>query len=180
MARNPRRLDTDLDALYAELPKIDCQGLCSDSCGPIEMSVRERQRIEGEHGEVTCGMGASCSMLDAQRRCRAYATRPMICRLWGLTKKMRCHYGCVPERWLSDAEVFRFIARADSIGGAPHDRAERLEQSIEHQIRTRPELIAKLAREIIKPPTLADRARLISPPGIVNDRTQVQPRRGTR
>lgn len=139
------------------------------------MSVRERQRIEREHGEVTCGPGASCSMLDGQRRCRAYAVRPTICRMWGLTERMRCPYGCVPERWLTDAEAFRFIARADSIGGAPRDRAERLERSLDEQLKARPELIAKLASEIIKSPTLGGRERLISPPAIHYDRTGVKP-----
>lgn len=180
MAPNPRLLDKRLDALYAELPRIECQGLCSDSCGPIEMSVRERQRIEREHGEVTCGsVGASCSMLDENRRCLAYAKRPIICRLWGLTARMRCHYGCQPERWLSDAEAFDFIARADTIGGSPTDRNGRLEQ----QLRVQAEAlgaayekhVSEVARKVVPVPTLGDRRRLISPPGIHYNRTGVKP-----
>lgn len=39
-----------LDALYAEVPTIDCQGLCWDSCGRIDMSNAERRRIQAERG----------------------------------------------------------------------------------------------------------------------------------
>ncbi len=120
---NPRIQDERLDALYAKLPKIECQGLCSDTCGPISMSVRERARIQRAAGkDVTCGDRASCSMLTENRRCGVYDIRPMICRLWGLTRSMRCHYGCRPERWLSDEECVRFIAEADVIGGEPRGR----------------------------------------------------------
>jgi hypothetical protein len=41
---NPRKQDRELDALYAQLPTIKCQGFCHDSCGPIDLSVRERTR----------------------------------------------------------------------------------------------------------------------------------------
>lgn len=135
MARNPRRIDAEMDALYGQLPKIDCQGYCHDSCGPIEMSVRERQRIESEHGPITCDhLGPNCSMLDGERRCRAYATRPMICRLWGLMEAMPCHFGCRPEGGLlSNSRAAFFIAEADRIGGVPSGRAEHLVEQLERQ-----------------------------------------------
>lgn len=134
MARNPRRIDAELDALYAQLPRIECQGYCHDSCGPVEMSVRERQRIESEHGAITCGFGPSCSMLDENRRCRAYTTRPLICRLWGLMEAMPCHFGCRPEGGLlSNEQAAFFIAEADRIGGVPTGRAEHLIEQLEAQ-----------------------------------------------
>lgn len=127
MAPNPRRQDERIDAIYAKLPALQCRGLCSDSCGPIEMSVRERQRIEGAAGKpVTCGPGASCSMLTEDRRCSVYAIRPGICRVWGSVRSMRCHYGCRPERWLSEDEAVRIIAELDVAGGDPGGRESRL------------------------------------------------------
>lgn len=38
--------------------------------------------------------------------CLAYSIRPLVCRLWGMcnTELMRCPHGCVPTRWVSDAE----------------------------------------------------------------------------
>lgn len=128
---NPRRQDRELDALYATLPRLDCQGHCHDSCGPIQMSVRERARIVQRAREpVTCGAGASCSMLDGGRRCRVYDIRPMICRLWGLVKALPCPYGCRPEGGLlSDADGMRLLVEAERIGGSEGDRMLRaLEQ----------------------------------------------------
>jgi Fe-S-cluster containining protein len=120
-----------MDALYAQLPSLACQGLCHDSCGPVDMSVRERARIIERAGPVTCGPGASCSMLTAERRCGVYDIRPMICRLWGLLRGLRCPYGCEPERWLTDAEACAFIVGADRIGGCPEgDRAQRAAEDI--------------------------------------------------
>lgn len=118
MAPNPRRVDARLEDLYAELPKIECKGKCFDSCGPIDMSVRERRRIEEVSGPVTCN-GLTCSKL-INNRCSVYALRPMICRLWGLIEAMPCHHGCRPEGGLiPDLEGFRLLARSMEIGGGP-------------------------------------------------------------
>lgn len=178
MAPNPRRLDERLDALYAELPNIECGGYCQDSCGPIDMSVRERQRIEGEHGEVKCGVGPTCTMLTITGECRAYEIRPMICRLWGLMESMRCPYGCVPERWVTDAEAFEFLSRADAIGGSPTDRERRIYEQVKLQADALgPDEWQKYAKEVaartLLRPTLA--GRRVSPPGIDNKGTGVTP-----
>lgn len=128
---NNRRLDRELDALYATLPHIECQGLCSDSCGPIGMSLRERGRIiERARKPVTCGSYASCSMLTDDRRCSVYDIRPMICRLWGLLNSMRCPYGCIPEGGLlDDAEGVRLLLEADNIGGS-EDRDQLVREAL--------------------------------------------------
>jgi Fe-S-cluster containining protein len=115
---NARKQDRQLDALYDSLPAMRCQGHCSDACGPIAMSVRERARIiERARAPVTCGAHATCSMLTPERRCSVYDIRPMICRLWGLVRSMKCPYGCRPEGgWLPDSEGIRLLAEADRIG----------------------------------------------------------------
>lgn len=143
---NPRIQDERIEALYAQLPKIECQGLCSDSCGPISMSVRERARIQRAAGkDVTCGERASCSMLTEDRRCGVYEIRPMICRIWGLTRSMRCHYGCRPERWLSDEEAVRLLAETDLIGGEPKGRERQIRQALKNEAQMR-EAAAYIAR----------------------------------
>jgi hypothetical protein len=120
---NHRRQDRELDALYATLPKLDCQGYCFDSCGPIETSIRERARIiERARKPLTCNKGADglCSMLTDDHRCSIYDIRPMICRLWGLIERMPCPYGCRPEGGLlDDREGLKLILEADRIGGKP-------------------------------------------------------------
>jgi hypothetical protein len=148
---NPRKQDRELDALYAQLPALRCQGYCADSCGPIDMSVRERSRIvERARKAVKCEKGGLCNMLDENRRCTVYDIRPLICRLWGLTRSLACPYGCRPERWLTDAESARFLVEAERIGGSPlGDRAQRAMAlaigSLDEKEMTR------IAREVIGP-----------------------------
>lgn len=157
MARNPRRQDERLQALYDRLPTIRCQGLCHDSCGPIDMSVRERDRIEREFGPVTCGAGATCTMLDEHRRCRAYAIRPLICRLWGVLESLPCPYGCKPEPgYLTREEGFSLVAEADLIGGEPRGR----ERVLLAQLRA---FQAMEAEERIRLSRLANRAAGTTP-----------------
>lgn len=175
MAPNPRRQDERLQALYDTLPTIRCQGLCHDSCGPIDMSVRERVRIESAHGPITCGAGASCSMLDEQRRCRAYDIRPLICRLWGIIDSMPCPYGCVPEpRYLTREEGFSLIAAADLIGGEPRGREALLRRQIAAFESLPQAEQARLARDVNRavgqaPATLAGREAAL-PPTVIHDR----------
>lgn len=123
MAPNPRLQDQRLQELYDQLPQIDCAGLCHDSCGPIQMSIRERTRIEGLAGEpITCGFGPSCSMLTTERKCSVYTIRPLICRLWGLMRSMPCPYGCRPERVVEDDEAMALLVAAEEIGGSAANR----------------------------------------------------------
>jgi len=142
MAPNPRRLAARLDALYAELPQIDCQRLCYDSCGPIPAAPFERQRMEREAGfelkverhiyQRASGLESchECSMMREQR-CSVYAIRPMICRLWGLTEDMPCPYGCVPSRRLSVAEGMEFLRRAFEIAGTPDNWEQWTKEALE-------------------------------------------------
>lgn len=162
MAPNPRRLDARLDALYDQLPSMSCKGLCHDSCGPIEMTVRERQRIRERTGEdVTCGMGATCSMLTPDRKCGVYDIRPMICRGWGLTRTMRCPYGCEPDDgFMEDADLFRLLGEADVVGGRDGGRTERLQAGILQALQSDPEERARanaLARAMYERPTINGR-----------------------
>ena len=167
MAPNPRRQDERLTALYATLPAIDCQGLCSDSCGPIEMSVRERDRIERAAGrKVTCGAGASCSMLTADRRCGQYELRPLICRMWGVVESLPCPYGCVPEGGrLPDEDGYRLLVAADEIGGAVNRedlrrRVEGLRALADLPPETRRRMVRDVAATIARPSLAGRRGAL--------------------
>lgn len=126
MAPNPRRLDARLDALYEKLPKLDCRGLCADSCGPIEMSVAERQRIKRAgvdlvpYDQMMATSCWVCPALSPLGRCTIYDIRPMICRLWGIVESMPCPHGCVPDGGrLSDEVGMGMLAEALSVGGSP-------------------------------------------------------------
>lgn len=107
---------TRLDALYAELPTLQCQQKCQESCGPVFMSRLEWERICSRLGEERQGTAdLRCPMLK-DGGCEVYSTRPAICRLWGLVEKMRCPWGCVPERFLTDEEAHAWLERVVGAG----------------------------------------------------------------
>lgn len=114
-----------LDKLYKKLPKIDCKRLCAASCGVIPVGKYEKQRIAKVVGrepfpepEVILQklenkeFDLTCSLLK-EGKCEVYRIRPMVCRLYGLVKGMRCAFGCVPERWVSDREAKELLKKAD-------------------------------------------------------------------
>jgi Fe-S-cluster containining protein len=111
-----------LDELYSRLPKIECQGLCQDSCVPVGglASKLENKRVLDTYGKGPKrpphpGM---CQWLSLHGRCMAYSHRPLICRLYGVTAQMRCKHGCRPEKVLTFEEARDLWAESIAIGGA--------------------------------------------------------------
>lgn len=105
-----------IDEIYRQLPTIQCQGKCSESCGPILMSDAEEKRIVDAVGhEPDFGPDLKCNLLQCNR-CSVYEIRPLICRLWGLVKAMRCPFGCVPDRWLPEEESRRLLKENGELG----------------------------------------------------------------
>lgn len=143
MARNPRRVDAELQRLYDRVPEVKCDGSCHGACCFIEASVRERERMERASGQrldtldaaAPNGAGSKighdgrllgryrCSMLTDDGRCGVYDARPMICRLFGVAEGMECHRGCIPDRMLSFAEAAELLTEAMRVGGDPRGRA---------------------------------------------------------
>jgi hypothetical protein len=122
-----------LDALYAELPKLDCKGKCWKCCGRVLMGPGERERISREGGvdiptvaEMRREHRDLCVALKSHR-CTVYDVRPLVCRLWGIEETMRCPFGCVPEGgWMSTDEATEFRLRAWVIAGWSSDEDEEL------------------------------------------------------
>lgn len=117
-----------LDRLYARLPKLECKGLCQESCGPIEMSQLERLRllpvtITNRHHAMAQFLRTgdfTCDALGEDGRCTVYSRRPLICRLWGSVEIMKCPHGCVPEGgFISSEEAGEMIRESLRIGGEP-------------------------------------------------------------
>jgi Fe-S-cluster containining protein len=129
--------DLALEQIYAQIPDVNCRGLCGESCGPVPSSRRERMRaatrgyrlptmnealvvsaINKEGKEIP-----SCDAYDEDaKRCRVYEVRPVICRLWGAVdaEGMRCPWGCEPgpgQRLLTPEEGHALMAAANHIGG---------------------------------------------------------------
>lgn len=95
---NTHRLQA-IDAILAELPRIECRRLCQQACGPLMMSRLEQRRIESVSGLdfnpmpmmqklITTGETQDCPAL-VNGACSQYAIRPAICFLpnsWVFTK----------------------------------------------------------------------------------------------
>lgn len=118
-----------LDALYARLPPMVCKGLCAVACGPVPMTGLEARRLQvTTHAKprtvlrLTLPQGTPterCGYLTADDRCQAYAVRPLICRVWGLTRLLSCMHGCVPERWITEPEFLALAQEIERLGGPP-------------------------------------------------------------
>jgi Fe-S-cluster containining protein len=101
-----------IKALYASLPRLDCAGKCAESCGPVFMTRVEWQQIcKRTRSEPSAGDGLTCPML-VEERCSVYEVRPMLCRLWGMVETMKCPWGCIPERYLTEKEGYELLQRA--------------------------------------------------------------------
>jgi Putative zinc- or iron-chelating domain len=125
MGKTHSQADAELQALYDQVPDIpECDGRCQISCGPLDMSTRERQRIRAAGVRITPGhealARAGTFWCEALRdgRCSVYELRPMVCRLWGATEDMPCPYGCVPAGGHLPARVgVTLLARSVRAGG---------------------------------------------------------------
>lgn len=98
-----------IDAVYAAIPDVRCKGLCHRACGPIDMSEAEHARITERHGSAPTVLALqdperftllpnamTCSKL-VDKRCSIYADRPLVCRLYGAVRELRCPHGCTPD-----------------------------------------------------------------------------------
>lgn len=95
---------------------MDCKGLCSDRCGAIPCSSLERKQLEARGKPFGTNGQMVCTMLKGTR-CTAYSVRPLICRVWGTTEKLRCPHGCEPERWLSEQEFNELAQEMQKLSG---------------------------------------------------------------
>jgi hypothetical protein len=130
-----------MEAIFAQFPAIECKKLCSDFCNIIPMSRLEFARLKQTNpklkskglawgtrvGGTFPGRGyvigfrievdsvGICPLLK-DGLCSVYNHRPGICRLWGLTKKLKCPYGCEPERFLTEEEAHGFMTKIAELG----------------------------------------------------------------
>lgn len=125
MSRGGRIPPKELRDLFAQIPNVNCQGKCANSCGPIGCSALEKTLIEERAGKkLTTDDDNMCLMLK-RGKCSVYAIRPIICRLWGVVPSMPCPHGCKPEQPMSDQEGYRIMAQAMELSGDTDGEAMR-------------------------------------------------------
>jgi uncharacterized protein len=107
-----------LQCLYRQIPTLACQGLCTEACGPLGLSQLEFVQIQRATPlRLAEGKTTACPLLK-RGRCTVYATRPMICRLWGVVESMPCVWGCRPERYLTVDEADSLMREAEQLSQA--------------------------------------------------------------
>jgi hypothetical protein len=107
--------------LYEQIPAVDCQGACWDTCTRFPVPREENRRLRRVTGlEIEAPQTPPhppCPLL-VDLRCSAYEIRPLICRLWGSSEIYPCNYGCRPaEGLLSVKDTYRLMARAYELSG---------------------------------------------------------------
>ena len=112
----PLRFGDELQSLRDQVPDAGCKGLCQESCGPILWYRAENEAIIRASGPIRAGRAdLTCPYLSSEGQCEIYQVRPMICRLWGSVKAMRCPHGCRPKRWLTNKEAYSLLDEADRL-----------------------------------------------------------------
>lgn len=114
------KANAEMDKLYRRIPEVHCKGLCQEACSIIPMQESEARRLKARTGEWPTydAKELRCSMLTEDGKCSVYGIRPLVCRLFGAVRKMTCPHGCVPDRWVSEAEARAITEQAVRIGGA--------------------------------------------------------------
>ena len=99
--------------LRDQIPSFRCIVGCHDCCGPVTVSTEEMARLpvksEAERDAALAEL--SCPYLGKQG-CEIYAERPLICRLFGTTPRLRCPNGQRPVYMIDEAvedEIHRFL-----------------------------------------------------------------------
>jgi Putative zinc- or iron-chelating domain len=141
-----------MQAIYDRVPPMaDCKGHCWISCGPASMTPWERRRLALAGHKITPDELARkapydfwCEALGPDGRCRAYESRPLICRLWGAVDWLPCPHGCMPVGgWLPNDVAFRLLVEVTDLGGygdpVDPEAAEKLKN---------PAVVAALAKEM--------------------------------
>ena len=101
--------------LYAQVPNVQCKGLCHATCGPIAAAPAEWHTLaeRGVHlPRRIRDLTMRCPALTALNTCRVYGDRPLICRLYGVTEGLPCEFGCVPDAVLTDDQAYDLIRRS--------------------------------------------------------------------
>jgi hypothetical protein len=109
----------DLESVYATIPPMPCKAGCGKCCGPVMATELEAQRVEAAIvGLPRSSDALDCPAMDPQTKaCRAYAVRPMLCRLYGHVPNMTCPEGCRPAKQMRDTEARGLLTLVERIGG---------------------------------------------------------------
>lgn len=110
-------MTTDLQAIYDQVPKVYCKGLCTKTCtiAPCSAAERGQYAAKGLQPPQLDKSSKRCSYLIGGR-CRIYSDRPLICRLYGATPQLKCIHGCKVEGGrIPDSKAKKLIKEIERI-----------------------------------------------------------------
>lgn len=136
MARNKRAIDADLQVLYAQVPEINCKGLCHFACTAIDPTNRERELLAEAGVDLPPAQEMKrlaqqglyrCPALTEEKTCSVYERRPIECRVWGASETLPCPHGCGPVdgELLGPLETADLMMKVRLAGGHPRASASR-------------------------------------------------------
>ena len=103
-----KQIKSELSALYAEIPKMQCKPGCTKCCGYIPWSKFEYSLLEDKR-EIDC-----LCVYPEKGRCSIYEQRPLMCRLFGTVEPphiLSCPQGCLPLFPLSPDQAKSIVRR---------------------------------------------------------------------
>lgn len=132
MASKTKKLAV-LQEIYAQIPNVDCKGLCWNACAAILVGPYELLRLQTAAGlgletleledappgsvlltNAAKDLVAPCPLLVAGR-CSVYETRPIICRVFGVAEGLPCPHGCTPAKMMTDDQVMQLVRRVNKL-----------------------------------------------------------------
>lgn len=98
----------ELFTLYRMIPSFRCLPGCTACCGPVPWARAEWEAVTDQRRATSL----DCPYASPAG-CAIYAQRPLLCRLFGAvdTGRLRCPFGCRPERRLTEAEAHEIMRR---------------------------------------------------------------------
>ena len=101
--------DRKIDYLRRHIPSFACAPGCHDCCGPVTASAEELSRLpEKSEAEHDAALAEYNCVYLGPNGCEVYEQRPLICRVFGTSKRLACPRGCGPEQPI-DEEIERQV-----------------------------------------------------------------------
>ena len=130
MATKTKKL-RKLQAIYDQMPTVECTGACTDECTLIPMTPLEAEAVKKASlrplvfeectaaGHVILvpdpfGGRLKCPLLVGGK-CSVYQSRPFICRAYGVSAGLECREGCKADNPLTKEQAMKLLKQVSKL-----------------------------------------------------------------
>ena len=115
-----------IEEVYGLLPEVTCKGLCTNSCSLVP--IYQGEAIAMKEAGITPPSYSPDLVCDKLKegRCSIYEHRPFVCRVFGVSRRLVCPFGCKPSTVLTktqedslDEAMRRLSAHAEVLPPVP-------------------------------------------------------------